>query len=83
MVISQKSKLIKICISAAVHGCHCLGNMAVLMHKVLTVLQSLVVCASLLFRFCRYGSRLVSTFLYKVVGFYIINICLISLKRSH
>ena len=44
-----------------------------LMHKVLSVLQSLVVCASLLFRFCRYGSKLVSTFLYKVVRFYIIN----------
>ena len=83
MVISQKPKLIKIYISAAVHGCHCLGNMAVPMHKVLAILQSLVVFASLLFRFCRHGSILVSTFLWKVVRFYIINICLISLKRSH
>ena len=57
--------------------------MAVLMHKVLEVLQSLVVCASLLFRFCRYGSILVSNFLYKVVRFYIIKVCLVSLKRSH
>ena len=83
MVISQKPKLIKICVSAAVHGCHCLGKMAVLMHKVLVILHSLVVCSSLLFRFYRRRFILVSTFSWKMVRFYIINICLISLKRDH